>query len=68
MLKRIVTSIVALMVFIPMLIFSDTWIFPAAMAFGALAGCYEMLCCVGQKKNAWLAVPIYAVAAFSTPS
>ena len=64
MLKRIVTSIVALIVFIPILIFSDTWIFPAAMAFGSLAGCYEMLCCVGQKKNIWLAIPIYAVAVF----
>ncbi len=64
MLKRVITSIVALIVFIPILVFSDTWIFPAAMALCSLAGCYEMLCCVGQKKNIWLAIPIYAVAIF----
>ena len=64
MLKRIITSIVALIVFIPMLVFSDTWVFPAAMAFCSLAGCYEIICCVGQKKNVWLNVPIYLVAVF----
>lgn len=62
MLKRILTSIVALVVFIPILILSNTWVFPAAMAICALAGCYEMLGCIGQKKNAFLAIPIYLCA------
>ncbi len=63
MLKRIITSIVAVAVLIPVLIFSNTWIFPAAIALCAVVGCYEMLSCIGQKKNVWLALPIYLVAA-----
>jgi len=62
MLKRILTSIVALAVFVPILIFSNTWVFPIAMAVCALAGCYEMLGCIGLRKNAFLAVPIYLCA------
>ena len=63
MLKRIITAIVALIVFIPILIFSNTWVFPAAMALASFIGCYEMLKCIGQKKNIWLALPIYVLAA-----
>jgi phosphatidate cytidylyltransferase len=65
MLKRILTSIVALAVFIPILIFSDTWVFPIAMALCSLAGCYEMLGCIGQKKNAFIAIPVYILAVLS---
>lgn len=64
MLKRVITSVVALCVFIPILIFSDSWVFPIAMAFASLAGCYEMLGCTGQRKNVWVAVPIYALSVF----
>lgn len=63
MLKRIITALVALAVFIPVLIFSDTWVFPIAMAFGATVGCLEMVSCAGQKKNWWLSVPIAICAA-----
>ena len=58
MLKRIITSIVALLIFIPILVFSDTWALPAAMSLGAVLGCFEMLSCVNQKKNWWLIVPM----------
>ncbi len=58
MLKRIITSIVALIVFVPILVFSDTWVFPFAMGLAATIGCCEMICCVGQKKNFWLFIPI----------
>ena len=64
MLKRVITSIVALIVFVPMLVFSDTWIFPAAMALAAFLGCYEMLSCVGKKKNLFLTLPILLCAVF----
>ena len=63
MLKRIITSIVALLVFIPILIFSDTWAFPAAMSLAAILGCFEMISCVNQKKNWWLTVPVVLCAA-----
>jgi phosphatidate cytidylyltransferase len=64
MLKRVITSIVALIVFVPILVFSDTWIFPAAMALAAFIGCYEMLSCVGKKKNLFLTLPILLCAVF----
>ncbi len=64
MLKRVITSIVALIVFVPILWFSDTWIFPVAMALCAFLGCYEMLSCVGKQKNIFLALPICIAAVF----
>ena len=57
MLKRIITSIVAAAVFLPFLIFSNTWAFPIAMAICSFLGCYEMLTCIGKNKNAFLAIP-----------
>ncbi len=63
MLKRIITSVIALLVFIPILVFSDTWIFPAAMALASFLGCYEMLSCVGKQKRIWFALPICIIAA-----
>ena len=65
MLKRIITSIVALIVFVPILVFSDTWAFPIAMGIAATVGSCEMICCVGQKKNFWLFIPIGICAAAS---
>lgn len=62
MLKRIITSIVAVAVFLPFLIFSNTWAFPIAMAVCSFLGCYEMLSCIGKNKNAFLAIPISLLA------
>lgn len=62
---RVITAIIAAAVFIPMLIFSHTWIFPCAMAFAAAVGCFEMISCAGQKKNLWLVIPVCAVAALA---
>ena len=64
MLKRIITSIVAVCVLVPVLIFSETWVFPACVAFCAVLGIYEMLGCIGQRKNLFLTLPLCAVAAF----
>ncbi len=64
MLKRIITSIVALIVFVPVLVFSETWVFPAVMSICAFLGCYEMLSCIGKKKNIWFILPISLLALF----
>lgn len=64
MLKRVITSIVAAAVFIPFLIFSNTWFFPAAIALCSFIGCYEMLTCIGKNKNVFFAIPISLLAAF----
>lgn len=64
MLKRIITAIVALIVFIPILVFSNTWVFPAAMSLCAVLGTVEMLGCIGQRKNLFITIPLCIVAAF----
>lgn len=66
MIKRIVTSIVAFCVLLPILIFSETMVFPIAMAVCASIGCYEMFSCIGIKKKILLTFPVYA-AAFCMP-
>ena len=64
MLKRIITALIATAVFIPILIFSETWAFPAAMAFASFLGCYEMISCIGKKKNLFFTIPICLAAIF----
>ena len=65
MLKRIITAIVALCVFVPIVIFSETWVFPAAISLCAAIGIIEMLGCMGQKKNAFFSIPLCLVAIFA---
>ena len=62
MLKRIITSILALCVFVPAIIFSDTMLFASLVAVCAFLGCYEMFSCTGFKNNIWLTIPVYAAA------
>ena len=63
MLKRVLTSIVAVVVFLPFLIFSHTLALPIAMAICAFISVYEVLHCVGLHKNLWLSLPLYPMAA-----
>ena len=62
MLKRTITAIVAIAVFFPFLYFSDTFMLPLAMSILGLAAAYEMVGCVGLRKNVWIAVPSYLLA------
>ena len=64
MLKRIITAIILICVLIPIFIFSNTWIFPIAVAICSAIGIFELLRCIGQKKNLFLMIPLCAVAAF----
>ena len=63
MLKRTITAVVLVAVFIPIVIFSGTLVFPAAMAILSVIASYEMLACIGLKKNAAVSVPVYIFAA-----
>ena len=47
---RIITSIIAICVFLPVLYFSDTMFFSFAMAVIAVTSVYEMMRCMGIKK------------------
>lgn len=61
---RILTSIVAILIFIPFCVFSDTVVFPIGVALISVIGVYEMAKCVGFNKRWGLTVPMYLVAAF----
>ena len=61
--KRIITAVVAFFVLLPVLIFSDTVVFPLGLAVCAVLAVWEMFACVGLK-NAWIfTVPMYLVGA-----
>lgn len=51
MLKRILTAVVAIAIFFPVLYFSELWIFSAVMALLCLIACFEMLRCIGALKH-----------------
>ena len=60
---RIITAIVAIIVFLPVCIFSDTWFYPTAMAILCSVGVYEMLACVGMFRKLSVSVPSMLLAA-----
>jgi len=51
MLKRTITAVCMMAIFIPICIYSGTIIFNIAMAVLSLIAVYEMISCVGAKKN-----------------
>lgn len=59
MLKRTITAICAILIFIPICWFSDTFVWPAAMAILSGVATYEMLGCVGMRKSVGIAAPSY---------
>ena len=63
MLKRILTGVIAISIFVPFLIFSHTPAFPFIMAVCTVLSVWEILHCVGLHKNIWLSIPLYPLAA-----
>ena len=66
MLKRIITGIVAILLFIPICVSShfDGWniIFPIAISILSAVGVYEISKCLGHNKNFTLTFPMYFIA------
>lgn len=62
MAQRIITGIILLAVFIPILIFSDTIIFTIVIALISLIGVYEMLRCLKVHKSPAIAIPSFIIA------
>lgn len=60
--QRVITAIVLLIVAIPVCIFSDTIVFPIVWALLGAVGVYELLGCMGTKKNLAISLPLYALA------
>ena len=63
MTTRIVTAIVALALFVPVLYFSGTWVYPAAVALLSVVAVYEMLGCIGVRASRFLFLPSALLAA-----
>lgn len=60
--RRIITAIVAVAILLPILWFSDTLLFPIAIAVASAICVFEMLRCLGLHKNIALSLPQYAAA------
>ena len=66
MLKRIITSLLAICVLIPVLIFSDTVVLPIALAIFTFIGLFEMFRCINKSQFVSITIPAYVIAV-STP-
>ena len=62
--QRVITAVIMLLFFIPVLIFSHTFVFPLVSALMSAMAVYEILNCTDQMKHYVLSVPalIYALA------
>ena len=66
MLKRTITAVIGIALLVVACIFSDTLIFPILLGIMALLGVYEMLGCVGMRKNFIVSLCLYAMTAIVT--
>ena len=62
MLKRVITAIVAIAIFIPVCWFSDTFVWPVAVSILSVIAAYEMTKCVGASKHVSLLIPAFLTA------
>lgn len=62
MLKRIITSLVALCILVPILFLSHTWVFPIAVAIVSVICLFEMFKCMGLDKKLSITIPAYLIA------
>ncbi len=56
--QRIITAVIGIGLFIPVLIFSHTWVYPIFMSLLSVAGTFEMIRCVGMIRKYFLSVPL----------
>ena len=59
MLKRIITALLAFIVFIPVLVFSGTIVLPIALAIVIVVSLYEIAKCMNMHKAYALTIPLY---------
>lgn len=62
---RVITAVVCIALFIPVLIFSNTIVFPIVLAAAALIGVYEMHKCIDMKN--WLVMSLSFLYALALP-
>lgn len=64
MMVRILTAVVAILIFVPILIFSDTLVFPLAVTVLSVIAVFEMLRCCKLHRRWWLSVPLLLAATY----
>ena len=62
MLTRILTSLVALLILVPVLFLSNTVVFPIAIAAVGVICLYEIFKCTGTEKKVAIVLPLYLFA------
>ena len=62
MLTRIVTAVVLLAVFLPIMYFSGTYVFDIAAALLSVTAVYELVGCVGMRRDYAVCIPLYVYA------
>ena len=62
MLKRIITAVVAVIILLPILWFSDTFLFPFAIAVVSCISLFEIFSCLGFKEKFAVTMPAYLMA------
>lgn len=60
---RIITAVVGVILMIPVLVYSDTYLLPAAMALLCVVGNFELMRCIGIHKKYAVSVPQYLIGA-----
>jgi len=60
---RIITAIVALCIFLPVLIFADTIALPLMLALCSVIAIFEITSCIGLRSAILLTIPLYLAAA-----
>lgn len=55
--QRIITAAIGIALFIPVIVFSNTWVYPAVMAILAAVAAFELLRCVGIVKKWFFSIP-----------
>lgn len=60
MLKRVITGVVAILILLPVLFFSNTVVFPIAISLISLVSLYELFHCMHVEKRVAVVIPLYA--------
>lgn len=66
MLKRTITAVIGIALLVVACIFSDTIAFPILLGLMALLGVYEMLGCIGMRKNFIVSLCLYVMTVIVT--
>ena len=65
MIIRVISAVVAILILLPIIYFSETFLLPLAAAVVGCLCLFEMLGCLKLRKNMWVSIPFYLVGIFA---